>query len=143
MKQFFKYFFASFLAIIIGGMILFAAFFAIVNMITSSFSKISEVEKIEPEYSNSKEVLVLDINQNINELKQTNILNFITTGKDNGVGLYDIIDAIKEAKDDKSIKGLYIKANGTPNGFATLQQLRDAVKDFKSSGKFVYAFGES
>lgn len=143
MKQFFKYFFASFLAIIIGGMILFAAFFAIVNMITSSFSKMSEIEKVDPEYSNSKEVLVVDINENINELKQTNILNFITTGKDNGVGLYEMIDAIKQAKEDNTIKGIYIKANGTPNGFASLQQIRDAVKDFKSSGKFVYAFGES
>ncbi|MBC6425781.1 MAG: signal peptide peptidase SppA [Ekhidna sp.] len=56
--------------------------------------------------------------------------------------LLDIIAAIKNAKDDDRIKGIYIKPMYLASGYAALQEVRDALIDFKESGKFVYAYGE-
>ncbi|MEP5614206.1 MAG: signal peptide peptidase SppA, partial [Cyclobacteriaceae bacterium] len=56
--------------------------------------------------------------------------------------LLDIITAIKKAKTDSRIKGLYIEPLYLAAGYASLQEIRDAILDFKESGKFVYAYGE-
>jgi len=58
-------------------------------------------------------------------------------------GLYDAVKAIDHAKTDDKIKGILIKISAPNNGFATLQQLRMAIVDFKRSKKFVYAYGEA
>lgn len=56
-------------------------------------------------------------------------------------GLKDMAAALKVAKDDKRIKGLYLEAGILSSDFATLQELRKAIADFKQSGKFVAAYG--
>ncbi|MEP1097169.1 MAG: signal peptide peptidase SppA [Cyclobacteriaceae bacterium] len=56
--------------------------------------------------------------------------------------LLDIVAAIKKAKTDSRIKGLYIEPLYLAAGYASLQEIRDAILDFKESGKFVYAYGE-
>ncbi|MBR4815295.1 MAG: signal peptide peptidase SppA, partial [Paludibacteraceae bacterium] len=55
-------------------------------------------------------------------------------------GLSDIRYAIQEAKKDDRIKGIYLKTNVLQTGYATLEEIRDALADFKSSGKFIYAY---
>ncbi|MEO1256452.1 MAG: S49 family peptidase, partial [Bacteroidota bacterium] len=56
--------------------------------------------------------------------------------------LLDIISAIKKAKKDSRIKGIYIEPMYLAGSYAGLQEIRDALLDFKESGKFVYAYGE-
>ncbi|MFK7953266.1 MAG: signal peptide peptidase SppA [Ekhidna sp.] len=56
--------------------------------------------------------------------------------------LLDIVSAIKKAKTDDRIEGLYIEPMYLAGGYASLQEIRDAIIDFKESGKFVYAYGE-
>ena len=56
--------------------------------------------------------------------------------------MYDLIRLIAKAKSDKRIAGIYIVANSNPNGFAASEELRNALKDFKGSGKFILAHGE-
>ncbi|MEQ8907461.1 signal peptide peptidase SppA [Ekhidna sp.] len=56
--------------------------------------------------------------------------------------LLDIITAIKKAKTDDRIKGIYIEPMYLAGSYAGLQEIRDALLDFKESGKFVYAYGE-
>ena len=58
-------------------------------------------------------------------------------------GLDVLIDAIKTAKDDKRIKGIYIEGGAMSSDFATLQELRGALVDFKSSGKFIVSYADS
>ena len=58
-------------------------------------------------------------------------------------GLDVLIDAIKTAKSDKRIKGIYIEGGTMSSDFATLQELRGALVDFKSSGKFIVAYADS
>ena len=58
-------------------------------------------------------------------------------------GLDVLIDAIKTAKNDKRIKGIYIEGGTMSSDFATLQELRGALVDFKSSGKFIVSYADS
>ncbi len=58
------------------------------------------------------------------------------------IALLPLIDAIAEAKDDPRIEGIYMEHGFIVAGYASLQEIRDAVLDFKRSGKFVYSYGE-
>ena len=58
-------------------------------------------------------------------------------------GLDVLIDAVKAAKNDKGIKGIYIEGGVLSSDFATLQELRGALIDFKSSGKFIVSYADS
>ena len=58
----------------------------------------------------------------------------------NTAGLTDILHALEEAKTDKKIKGLFIEIDNLSCGFATAKEIRDAINDFESSGKFVVAY---
>lgn len=58
------------------------------------------------------------------------------------VGLLEIVESIKAAQDDPRIEGIYMEPFYLSGGYASLQEIRDALVDFKSSGKFIYAYGE-
>ena len=58
------------------------------------------------------------------------------------IGLLDILDVIKNAKADENIKGIYMEHGYISGGFASLKEIRDALVDFKTSGKFIYSYGE-
>jgi protease-4 len=63
------------------------------------------------------------------------------TDEDVSMGLNDILTAIHKAKTNDNIKGIYIKAGALMAAPATLREIREALIDFKTSGKFVYAYG--
>ncbi|HQW47593.1 MAG TPA: signal peptide peptidase SppA, partial [Chitinophagaceae bacterium] len=69
-------------------------------------------------------------------------LGAITGKPTSTIGLNDVLASIKAAKSDQKIKGIYIKLGSNPNGWATLQEVKNAIVDFKSSNKFVIAYGE-
>ena len=56
--------------------------------------------------------------------------------------LLDIIQAINVAKEDDRVRGIYLEPMYLAGGYGAIQEIRDALIDFKSSGKFVYAYGE-
>lgn len=57
-------------------------------------------------------------------------------------GLYETLNAIKKAKDDSKIKGILLDLGIVPSGMATVEEIRNALLDFKKSGKFILAYGE-
>ncbi|RYZ18406.1 MAG: signal peptide peptidase SppA, partial [Sphingobacteriales bacterium] len=136
MKQFFKMFFASLLAWVIGGLILFFMVIGIVASISQSAGKDKEKEV------DDKSVLVIDSEKLIHELGESNTLAMLSGSSSYSPGLYDIIKSVKQAKEDKNIKGIFLRLGFNPNGWATLHQLRTALEDFRKSGKFIYAYGE-
>ncbi|GAB4129076.1 MAG: signal peptide peptidase SppA [Raineya sp.] len=69
-------------------------------------------------------------------------LNLPIGGAESKAGLLEIVQAIKYAKDDKKIKGIYIHTQSTGAGYAALKEIRDALVEFKKSNKFIYAYGE-
>ena len=135
MKQFFKIFFASLLAMIVMGFIFFG--FIIAGIIGLSKSVVDKAEK-----KTDGNILVIDLAKTIHEQGATNSFAFLDKSSAYQAGIYDIMKGISAAKTDANIKGILIKAAPSPNGWATLQQLRMALQDFKASGKFIYAYGE-
>ena len=59
------------------------------------------------------------------------------------IGLTDVIDAIGAAKTDENIKGISILNNNSSLGMAQSKAVRDALEDFKTSGKFVTAYANT
>ena len=131
MRNFFKIFFASLLALVVFSLL---SFFVLIALAGSLAQK--EKEKIA-----EKSVLVLNLAQHFSEQKQNEPLSELT-GMDDAPGLYDVVRLIEKAKEDKNIEGIYIEANGNGNGFAASEELRNALLDFKASKKFVIAFGD-
>lgn len=110
------------------------AFFILIAFIGGLASK--DRPRVRP-----KSVLVLDLGQHYAEQLQDNGFGALGGGSD-VPGLYDVVRLLARAKEDKNISGLYIIANGNANGFAASEEIRNAVLDFKASGKFVLAHGD-
>lgn len=89
-------------------------------------------------------ILYLDLNYDIPE-KTTELgfdaMNVSNLGKKN-IGLNDIIASIQYAKNDRKVKGIYIAQGAYGNGMATTEAIRNALIDFKKSGKFIYSYGD-
>lgn len=140
MKQFFKFFFASLLALFVAGILFFAAFFIMIGSISRSVSGAAAKEAESLVKDNS--ILYIDLTDNYHELGESNTLALFTGGSSQTAGLNDLLKSVAYAKTDNKIKGIYLKTGGSPNGQATAQQIREALKDFKQSGKFIYAYGD-
>lgn len=95
-------------------------------------------EKIEV---SPKTVLVIDLSEPYSDRKSDDPFEEITKGESKP-DLYTIVRLLKNATSDSLVKGIYLKLNGNGNGFATSEELAIALRDFKSSGKFIYAFGD-
>lgn len=137
MKQFFKMFFASLLAMVVAGVIIVGLFVSMIVSLSKSITDNKDNKLV------SGDVLVIDLSKRIHETGQSNSLAVLSKDNAYDAGLYDITKALHDARTDNSIKGLLIKLSPVQGGWATLQQLRIAVADFKKSGKFVYAYGEN
>ena len=133
MRNFFKIFFASLLALLVFTIIGVFIFFGVISALVSSDK---------PAISRQS-VLVLDLSDQYAEQASEDPLAIIQNKTGKTPGLYDIVRMLDHAKGDSSIKGLYIKASTNPNGFGTSEELREAVMKFKQGGKFVIAYGET
>lgn len=134
MKSFFKIFFASLLAILVFTILSALIFFWTIGSLVSS-----DKPKIE-----AKSVLVLDLSKTYHEQPYEDPMSLITNrSMETSPGLYDAVRMLDYAKGDSSVRGLFIKASNNPNGFGTSEELRSAILNFKESGKFVLAYGET
>lgn len=133
MAGFFKMFFASLLALIIFSVIGFFLFFVFIAGLAKSDGPV--VEK--------NSVLVINLGTPVMEQEIENPLVELTGNiESNSPGLYDIVRLIQKAGKDEKIKGIYLMMGGNPNGFATSEEIRNALIEFKRSGKFMIAYGE-
>lgn len=87
-------------------------------------------------------VLVLKLSGDIQEQGQDDILGQITGNTMNTIGLDQTLSAIKKAKNNKDIKGIYIEPGILTADMAQLQELRDQLADFKKSGKWIVAYSD-
>ncbi|HEY6899163.1 MAG TPA: signal peptide peptidase SppA [Puia sp.] len=133
MRGFFKTFFAVFVALIV---------FTVIAVIIGIGVLGGLLSPGKPEIG-SKAVLMVDLSQNYKEQSVDNPLSDLGSDDQYDVpGLYDIVRLLDHARQDSAIKGVYIKCNGNPNGFASNEEIRHALINFKKSGKFVYAYGD-
>ena len=136
MKQFLKYIFASFI-----GMMLFSivtglfALFTIAGMIASQETT-KEVEE--------NSILVLNLSGQMSERSEDNFLSQLQESSINNLGLDEMIEAIRKAKDNDKIKGIYIEAGAfSADSYASMQALRNALLDFKKSKKWIITYADT
>lgn len=135
MKDFFKYTAATVVGIIVFTIVCVAlSVMSIVGMVASA-SATQAVEK--------NSVLVLKLNGSIDEQGTDNTIGKLTGNYIPSTGLNDILSAIKKAKDEENIKGIYIDAGVLSTDYATLQEIRSALENFRKSGKKIIAYADT
>jgi protease IV len=137
MKSFFKYFFATIAGAIVSVILLLIIFLVIISIAISSTEKEVvvkpssilklELDKVIPERSSVSPFENLDIT---NLKLNTNI------------GLNDILKNIAYAKTDPNIKGIYLDLSLIQAGFGTIEEIRNALLDFKKSNKFIVSYAD-
>lgn len=134
MGGFFKTFFASLLALIIFTVI---GVFILLGIIASATTADKPVVGRDA-------VLVLDLSSEFREQSKDNPLDALVNGIENEApSLYDMVRMIRYAKSDSAIKGIYVLCGNNRNGFAASEELRKALVDFRTSKKFLLAYGEA
>jgi protease IV len=133
MKEFLKYTLATIVGLFITFIFLgILIFFSIMGLISSAGKKTAKVKE--------NSVLELKVDYDIPERTHMDFSSmFNPEAGDCNIGLDNILYAIKQAKGDKNIKGIFLKTNITGTGYATMLEIRNALLDFKKSGKFVYS----
>lgn len=130
-------FLRNLLATIIGCLIafgvLFLMFIIFISLVGSAEDKV---------VVNSNSVLELQLQQPIKDYVGSNEADPFSSLFEESLGLNTILHSIKVAKDDDKIKGISINNNFLMAGLAQTKALRNALKEFKEEGKFVYAYGD-
>ncbi len=138
MKDFLKFTLATVTGIILSSIALF-----IISMVTLfGIISTSDTETIVKKNS----VMMLDLNGTLVERTQEDplgILSQLLGDESSTYGLDDILSSVKKAKENENIKGIYLQASSLDASYASLQEIRNALLDFKESGKFIIAYGDS
>lgn len=106
---------------------------SIIGMVASS----SAAQNVE-----ENSVFVLNLSGTISDQGTDNPLSLFTGDDSQSTGLNNILSAIKKAKTNDDIKGIYIEAGALMTSYATLQEIRNALADFRKSGKWIVAYGD-
>lgn len=106
---------------------------SIIGMVASS----SAAQNVE-----ENSVFVLNLSGAISDQGTDNPLSLFTGDDSQSTGLNNILSAIKKAKANDDIKGIYIEAGALMTNYATLQEIRNALADFRKSGKWIVAYGD-
>lgn len=135
MKDFLKFTLATITGIIVSSVVLFfISILVFFSMVSSSESE-TQVRK--------NSIMMLDLNGTLAERSQDNPFDLFMGDDNKTYGLDDVLSSIKKAKENDDIKGIYIEAASLDAGFASREEIRNALKDFKESGKFIVAYGDN
>ncbi|MEG1865847.1 MAG: signal peptide peptidase SppA [Bacteroides sp.] len=138
MKDFFKFTLATMTGIILSGIIL-----TVIGIITI-FGIVSSADTETVVQKNS--VMLLDLNGTLQERNQESLENMFATLSKSDIkmfGLDDVLASITKAKENENIKGIYLRCTSLETSYAALQAVRNALSDFKKSGKFVIAYSDN
>lgn len=131
--------FASMVGLILAQIILAIIFIGVLSAIISASDKPKEIQ-----VSNSS-VLHLKLDYEIKDRTSQNSfndINFSSLESKKHLGLNDILKNIKKAKADDHIKGIYLDVSYVQAGIATINEIREALVDFKKSGKFIISYSD-
>ncbi len=116
-------------------------FFVIVGLVARiGISSRADTEKLE-----KHSILKISLSGTIDEREPKMDMNYITLMRgevEKAQSLNTLVKALEEAKENKYVDAVYLDCGGVSAGFATLDALRKAIIDFKSSGKKVYSYGD-
>ncbi|NMC37668.1 MAG: signal peptide peptidase SppA [Bacteroidales bacterium] len=137
MKDFLKYTLATITGIFLASILLFIIMLASISAMVSAGNKQASIS--------DNSILVLKAGVSIpdrgdsNPLSGFDIVNMTIT---QAPGLNDILRNIKKASSDEKIKGILIENGMAPSGWATVEEIRHALEEFRASGKFVIAYSD-
>ena len=142
MKDFLKFTLATILGIMVAG------FVGILLLIGTFSAMLSFSEK--PADVKDKSLLIMRLEDKIVERSDKNpftnlnlpmgMMNIVGTQES---GLDDILECIRKAKEDDRIRGIFLTPTIINAGLGSIEEIRNALIDFKTSGKFIYAYGEA
>ncbi len=136
MKQFFKFVFASFV-----GMFLFSIVTGIFALITIAGMFASQDSTTAPEENS---VLVLNLSGQLEERSENNFISQLQGSATSSIGLDNLLEGIRKAKENDNIKGIYIEAGAfAADSYASMQAVRNALLDFKKSKKWIIAYADT
>lgn len=138
--NFIKTFLAGLLAFVVGSFLFFFLWIVILVGIAGSMEKSVVVHP--------SSILKIDFSETLTDSPSTDPLGAIdlmTLRTKRNIPLFKALRAVEAARDDERIKGIYLRLNGGGGveGMALLEELREAVAEFKTSGKFVVAYNET
>lgn len=134
MKEFLKFTFASVIGVILASVV-----FTILGIITL----VGMVASADTETTvKDNSVFVLDFKGNLSERVQENPFQQLLGNESEAYGLEDVLASIKKAKENDKIKGIYLQPSYLSTSFASLEEIRNALLDFKESGKFIVAYAD-
>lgn len=137
MKNFIKYMLATIAGILSLQFIIFIVLFIVV-VVASSKSDAPDVKE--------NSVLVVKFNKPVSDRADDNPITKLLSGsfvRDNAMGLDQILKDIEKAKTDDNISGIFMRLSNVPIGYASLEEIRDALIDFKESGKFIISHSDT
>lgn len=142
MKNFFKMIFASCLGVMLSMIALvFISVLVIPVLIFSTFSNTDTIPELR-----DNTILKIDVSQ-ISEIKVQDpleeLMSFRGDVASSSISLTDAVMAIRSAKNNPNIKGIYLNVENISAGMASLEELRRTLTDFKASGKFIYSYADN
>ena len=137
MRQFLKYVLATIIGLLLFSVIGFLLLVGVGTALSSSSDKKPAVKE--------NTVLKIELDKPIEERSTDNPFSSFgpVSGTGDAIGLVELKRTLKEAKDDDNIKGIYLQTESPMAGWASLEEVRNALIDFKKSKKFVYAYAET
>ena len=140
MKQFLKFTLATIVGVIVASVLGIFLFFGIMGAIAGSADKATELK--------DNSVYELSLSGSLVDRTEDNpfaaaFAEALGQPSQAVIGLDDVLANIEKAKNDEKIKGIYLKGGSLMGGFASMKEIRDALVDFKKSGKFVIAYADT
>lgn len=135
MKDFFKYVLATMVGLLAFGLLMaILGVMSLVGMVASG----SATQNV-----SDNTVLVMNLAGQMEEQAGEDVMGLLMGSGISGMGLQETLSAIEKAKENDKVKGIYIEAGAFGADYAQVQEIRDALKDFKKSGKWIVAYGDS
>ena len=135
MKDFLKNVLATFV-----GILLFFLIFGILGVM-SLVGMVASTDAATNVKDNS--VMVVKLDGAMEERSEGDVKTQLMGGGSSAIGLDDMLTAIRKAKENKNVKGIYLEAGMfQPDSPASMVALRNALLDFKKSGKWIVAYGD-
>ena len=137
MRPFWRSFWASILAyIVLSTLVIF-----LINVVV--FSLAGSLMKSDGLKISDNSYLEMNLNFDIKERGGIETTNDFNNPISKSYGIHQIGSVLEKAKNDERIKGIVLKISNVNMGLSTIDNLRDYLKAFKSSGKFIIAYGET
>lgn len=137
MKQFFKMMFASALGVFVAaGVMMMIALFVAIVIVSSIGSRPAYTPK-------PNTVFKIRLDGVLSDYVSDNPISLLMGDGENRMALNDLLSSIRKAKESNHINGIYLESGNLATGSASLKEIREALKDFKESGKFVVAYADN